>query len=226
MVEPFYTMCRVLHVGGGWLAFAAGPLTLGAVKGSRRHILAGRCFVLSMGTGVTAGVLLSVFRPQPQVTLLLLGLLALFFIATGYLAPGIGRGSRGGYRWDRALTVVGLLASLGLVYRGLLNVTLLAPVHIGVVMGGFGLWVAAGHARWRGPAEPARWRVEHLTSLLAAYTVTWSFIFGLYIEVLPMEARVLIPAVGGITGIWWARRRFGERTSRRDPAPGALTGAA
>lgn len=226
MPEPFYTMCRVLHVGGGWLAFAAAPLALLAVKGGRLHILAGRCFVLSMAAGVTAGILLATIRPDFVRDLFLLGLLALFFIGTGYLAPRIGGGSRRVYRWDRALTVVGFLTSLVLMGYGLHGTTLATPIQEGVALGGLGLWVAVAHARWRGPADPSRWRVEHLTSLLAAYTVNWSFIFSLYIQALPMSVRVLIPAAGGIAGIWWARRRFGEFGLRRGPASRALTGAA
>ncbi len=225
MVEPFYTVCRVLHVGGGWLAFASGAVALGAAKGSRAHILAGRCFALSMAIGVTAGILLSIFRTDPQSTLLFQGIVALVFLATGYLAPRIGRQSRGSYRWDRALTAVGFLASLSLLRQGLLHATLQAPVQFGVVMGGFGLWVTGRHAWWRGPAQPSRWRVEHLTSFLAAYTVSWSFIIGLYVEALPAAARVLIPAAGGVAGIWWARRRFGEPALGPDPAAGALTAA-
>ncbi len=226
MVEPLYTVFRVLHVGGSFLAFAAAPLALLAIKGSRRHILAGRFFTLGMGTGATAGVLLAGIRPDPVVGLFLLGLVALFFTATGYLAPRIGRGSRSSYRWDRALTAAGGLASLALIYDGLLEFTRAAPVQEGLVLGGLGLGVAAAHARWRGPADPSRWRVEHLTSLLAAYTVVWSFIFGLYIRMLPSAARVLIPAVVGIAIIWWARRRFAEPGAGRGPAAGAVTQAA
>jgi hypothetical protein len=199
---------------------------LGAVKGTRRHVLAGRCFVLGLGTGATAGILLASIRPDFVLDLFLLGFLTLFFIGTGYLAPRIGRGGRRSYRWDRALTVVGLLASLGLIGYGLLHTTLAAPIQEGVVLGGFGLWVAAVHARWRGLADPSRWRIEHLTSLLAAYTISWAFIFSLYIQVLPMLARLLIPAVGGSVGIWWARRQFREPTVRHDPATEVLTGAA
>jgi len=149
----------------------------------------------------------------------LLGLVTVFFIATGYLAPRIGRGSRGAYRWDRGLTAVGVLASVGLVYTGLLHTTVTAPVQEGVVLGGLGLWVATAHARWRGPADSARWRMEHLTSLLAAYTVVWAFIFGLYIRVLPEAARVLIPAVLGTVAILWARRRFGGPSMVQGPPP-------
>lgn len=226
MVEPFYRVCRVLHVGGGWLAFAAGSLAVAAVKGGRRHILAGRCYAVSMTIGVTAGILLSVFRTDLQITLLFQGIVTLAFLGTGYLAPRIGRQSRGSYRWDRVLTTVGLLASLGLLRQGLLHLTPREPVQFGVVMGAFGLWVTGSHAWWRVPAQLSRWRVEHLTSFLAAYTVSWSFIIGLYIEVLPRPARVLIPAAGGVLGIWWARRRFRAPPLTRDPAAAALAGAA
>ena len=226
MEEPFYTVLRVLHVGGGWLAFGAAPFALRAVKGGQHHKLAGRCFVACMGTGVIAGILLATVGPDFVRDLFLLGLMTLFFLGTGYLAPRIGRGSRPLYQWDRALTGVGFLASVASMGYGVQQTTLDVPIQEGVVLGGLGLWVAVAHARWRGPADPSRWRVEHLTSLLAAYTISWSFIFGLYIRVLPMAPRVLIPAAGGIVGIWWARRRFGAPTLRRDPAPGRVTGAA
>ncbi len=213
MDERFHTVLRVLHVSGNWLAFAAVPFTLLAVKGSLRHQLAGRCFVVGMGTGVTAGILLATVGPDFVRDLFLLGVIALFFLGSGYLAPRIARGSRPVYGWDRTLTVGGLLASLALIAYGVQQTTGDAPIQEGTVLGGFGLWVAAAHLRWRGPADPARWRVEHLTSLLAAYTLTWAFIFALYIPRLPAATRVLIPASCGIGGIWWARQRFAEHTA-------------
>ena len=70
-----------------------------------------------MGMAAASAILLSVMRPQ--LFLFLLGLLSVSFIGTGYLAPRIGRGSQSGYRWDRVLTVLGGMASLGLVGDGL-----------------------------------------------------------------------------------------------------------
>ncbi|MGH7498229.1 MAG: hypothetical protein ACREL3_05190, partial [Gemmatimonadales bacterium] len=95
-----------------------------------------------------------------------------------------------------------------LVYNGLPLTTLRAPVQENVVLGVLGLWVAAAHARWQGPADPSRWRVEHLTSLLGAYTVVWLFVFGLYIRVLPLAVQYLVPVGLGVAAIRWARRRF------------------
>jgi hypothetical protein len=198
MAEPFYTMLRVLHVGGGWLAFGIAPIALLALKGSRRHVLAGRGFVLSMATGITAGLILAAI--DQAVGLLLFGIVTLFFLATGYLAPRIGRGSRASYRWDRALTAVGALGSLGMIGDGLRESTQ------SVVFGGLGLAIAVAHARWRGPRDRTRWPVEHLTSLLAAYTVSWSFILGQYVQVLPERGRLVVPVLGGLA-ILWARRR-------------------
>ncbi len=226
MLEPFYTVFRVLHVGGGWLAFAAAPLALLAIKGSRQHILAGRCFALGLGVGATAGVLLSAIRPDPVFGLLFLGLATLYATGTGYLAPQIGRGSRPHYRWDRVLTAVGALACIGLIVNGLRHAPFGVTFQEGVVYGSLGLWLAGAHARWRGPDDPARWRVEHLTSLLAAYTVVWLFVLSLYITVLPETARVLIPAALGTAAIFWARRRFAERRAPQGPTARALPGAA
>jgi hypothetical protein len=70
-----------------------------AIKGGRWHILAGWIFTLGMVVGTAAGLLLAAIRPEPEVTLFLLGLLALFFRAglAGRLSLGPGAdGGRGG----------------------------------------------------------------------------------------------------------------------------------
>jgi len=220
MAEPFYsTILQGLHVGGGWLAFGAAPVALLALKGSRRHVLAGRCFVLGLTTGITAGLALAMI--DRAVGLFFFGLLALFLLGTGYLAPHIGRGSRSSYRWDRALTVVGTIGSLGLIGTGLTGETSLWE---GLSFGGLGLAVAVAHARWRGPRDPSRWQVEHLTSLLAAYTIGWSFILALYAGL--QKATGLVVPVLGLASILWARRRFGSPATRRNRAAEAPTGAA
>lgn len=209
MTEPYYTVFRFLHPAGAFLAFAVAPVVLLTAKGGRRHIIAGRVFVVGMLVGMTAGVLLAGIRsPDPPAwSLFYLGLLGFFFTLTGYLAPRIARGSRGAYRWDRVLTIVGILASLALIARDLPHLTLRSPVRESLTFGLFGLWVVLGHARWKGAREPSRWRLEHLTSLLGAYTVIWWFIFGLYIHSLPEASRILIPTISGVVAILWARRR-------------------
>lgn len=205
MAESVYTsILQSLHVGGGWLAFGAAPLALLAVKGSRRHVLAGRCFLLAGTTGITAGLVLAAI--DGAVGLFFFGLLALFLFGTGYLAPAIGRGSRSSYRWDRALTAVGIIGSLGLIGDGLVG--MLSPWE-GLSFGGLGLAIAVTHARWRGPLDPSRWQVEHLTSLLAAYIVGWSFILGLYAG-LQNRPGVVVPVLG-LAAILWARRHFGPQ---------------
>ncbi len=209
MPEWLYLTLRFLHRGGWLVAFLAVPVALLSRKGERRHILAGRISALGMATGAAAGILLALIRTDgPVVELALMGFLAACFITTGYLSPRIIRGSRTDYRWDRALTVVGLLASLGLIGYDLPRMTLQAPLQDGVVVGAFGLWIAGAHWRWRGAADPARWRVEHLTSFLGAYLILWWFVFWLYLRTLPRLAQTMIPAILGIAGLVWARRRF------------------
>ena len=224
MPEPFYTILRFLHPAGAFLAFAVAPIVLVTAKGGRRHMLAGRIFVVGLLIGAPAGILLAWIRfPDPPVWgLLFLGLLALFFIIAGYLAPRIARGSRVAYRWDRALTIVGVLASLSLIAQDLPRTTLESPVREGLASGIFGLWVAVAHARWKGPADPSRWRVEHFTTLLGAYTVIWWFIFGLYIRALPEAPRVLIPTLMSVVAILWARHRFTEPMPSGDPVSALL----
>ena len=206
----YYHTLRFLHPLGAFTAFVAASVALLSVKGGRRHVVAGRWFLGGMTLGATAGILMSLRHSPPPYGLLFIGLVTLSFIATGYLAPGIGRGSVRDYRWDRAATMLGLLASVALIWNGLLDFTPRALIEDGVIYGGIGLAVSAAHARWRGPAHRSRWQVEHLTSMLAAYMVVWSFIFELYIRVvLPRAAQVLIPSIVGSAAILWARRRFG-----------------
>ena len=150
MSEPFYTsMLQALHVGGGWLAFGAAPIALLALKGSRRHVWAGRCFLLALTIGITAGLVLATI--DGAIGLFFFGLLTLFLLGTGYLAPRIGRGSRSCYRWDRALTAVGAIGTLGLIRDGLIGNT--SPWE-GLSFGGLGLAIVVAHGRWRGPPRP------------------------------------------------------------------------
>lgn len=212
MPEWLYLTLRFLHPGGWLVAFLAAPVALLSTKGGRRHIGAGRVSALGMATGVTAGILLALIRTDgPVVDLALMGFLAACFITTGYLSPRIAKGSLKAYRWDRALTVVGIFASLGLIGYDLPHVALNAPLQDGLVVGAIGLWIAGAHWRWRGAADPARWRVQHLTGFLGAYLILWWFVFWLYIGTLPRVAQTLIPATVGIAGLVWARRRFAAR---------------
>jgi hypothetical protein len=220
MAEPVaITTLQVLHVGGGWLAFGSAPIALLAHKGSRRHVVAGRCFVLGLAVGVTDGLLLATI--DHAASLFCFGVLTLFLVGTGYLAPRIGRGSQSAYRWDRALTAVGAIGSLGLIGAGLTGETSLWE---GLSFGGLGLAIAGAHARWRGPRDPSRWQVEHLTSLLAAYTIGWSFILALYAG-LQSAVGLVVPALG-LAAIGWARRRFASPAMGRNRPGAAPTGAA
>lgn len=220
MAEPVYTtILQALHVGGGWVAFGSAPIALLVRKGSRRHIVAGRCFVLGLTVGITAGLLLATI--DGAVGLFCFGLLTLFLLGSGFLAPRIGRGSRSCYRWDRALTAVGAIGSLGLIRSGLTGDTALWE---GLSFGGLGLAIAVAHARWRGPRDPSRWQLEHLTSLLAAYTVGWSFILALYAGL--QKATGLVVPVLGLAAILWARRRFASPALDRNRVAETLTGAA
>jgi hypothetical protein len=221
MAQPlFTTVLRLLHVGSGWVAFGAGPIALLALKGSPRHLLAGRCFLLALLTGITAGLGLAVI--DRAIGLFCFGLLMLFLLSSGYLAPRIARGSRRCYRWDRVLTAVGVLGSLGLIGDALIEGVLSWSDG---AFGGLGLGIALAHLRWRGPLDPARWQTEHLTSLLPAYAVVWSFLLALYIPALPQAAILVVPVLG-LGGILWARRRFGPRALDRDAATSTLTDAA
>lgn len=116
--------------------------------------------------------------------------------------------------------MVGTIGSLGLVRDAWVGDT---AWWEGFSFGGLGLAIAVAHAWWRGPGDPSRWRVEHLTSLIGAYTIGWSFILALYAGL--QTATGLVVPVLGLSGILWARRHSGSGYPA--PHPGeSLTGAA
>lgn len=224
MTEPYYTILRGLHMWGDWLAFAVAPVVLVARKGGRRHILYGRCFLVAFTVGITAGLLLAAIRSEPIMVLFIFGLMTLFFLGSGYLAPRIGRGSHPSYRWDRALTAIGALASGWMVAEGIKYATRQAPLPSELTFGVFGLGIAAAHARWKGVADPTRWRVEHLTGLLAAYTVSWHFVLLQYQAAVPQAARGMVPLVG-LPLMLWVRKRVAQAAGVNEPHQAISTGA-
>jgi hypothetical protein len=220
MSDSLHAILRSLHMTGALLAFAGAPLALLAVKGSRRHVVAGRAFVGGMALLVPMGLTVD----PPDLGAILTGIQLLFFVGTGFLAPRVARGSRSGRRWDRGLTAVGMLASVGQLVVLAARFEPRARMLEYLVDGTLGLAVAGLHWRWRGASEPARWRTEHLTSLLAAYTIAWLFICVLYGEPVHLGIRLLAPGLLGGAGIAWARRRFSPQplgtTAGAWPSPG------
>jgi hypothetical protein len=94
-----------------------------------------------------------------------------------------------------------------LAVDGLHNSSPAAPVTADAMFGVLGTWVAIRHSLWRGPADAFRWRVEHFTALLAAYSVAWVFVMAQFVQVLPQAAHVIVPILG-FAGILWAQWRF------------------
>jgi hypothetical protein len=206
--DTLHALLTFTHIAGGLLAFIVAPLALFAIKGSSRHIVTGRCFALGMGTAAVAGIAVT---PWDNLGLLLLGFLLFYFTGSGYLAPRIGRGSRTSYRWDRLLTAMGLLASLGLIVDGLRHATLDAPITADALFGGLGAWIAVHHVRWRGPADQARWRVEHVSALIAAYSVAWVFVLAQFARSVPTSVHVVVPVIA-FASIVYVRRQLGGHT--------------
>src|SRR5262249_1218224 len=149
-VDP---LLRMLHIAGGVIGFAVAPLALIAVKGSRKHVVAGRVFALGMAIAAIAGIALTLSVNRHAVGLLLQGFLLLFLTGVGYLAPRIGHGSRASYRWDRVLTALGGFSSAALMIEGLRSSTLGVTISADAIFGALGVWLAVRHLRWRGPID-------------------------------------------------------------------------
>ena len=104
-----------LHVGGGTVGVASGFTALFAPKGGRIHRLAGRVFLVSMLTmgGVAAGV--APFMATQQWSNTIGGVVACYFVLTGWLAV---RRPAGRLGWPERAAVVVPLGVLALIVLG------------------------------------------------------------------------------------------------------------
>lgn len=199
-----------LHVAAGTVALLAGTAALLTSKGGRRHRLAGKLFLASMGVTVaTVFVLLAV---APTSFRAVLGLVAVF---SGYLAFSgyrslAGRrpaGTAGAVDWVAAAGVV--VACLGLGAWGL--GWLLDGRSFGVVMAvfggvgvGFGL-LDARQFHGDGAGNPT---VSHLQRMVSAYIATVSAVSAVNLTPVLGVAAWLWPTVLGVPLVFHLSNRY------------------
>src|SRR5437867_11894883 len=85
-----YSPILLVHICGGTLGLLSGTAAMSFRKGSLRHVLAGKVFVVSMLTLAAAAVYLAILKHQTQNVVG--GLLTFYLITTAWLT---GRGRDG-----------------------------------------------------------------------------------------------------------------------------------
>lgn len=116
----------VLHICGGLVGLLSGAAAMAFRKGSRRHGIAGRVFVVSMLTMAAAGVTLAVMKSQPGN--ILGGTLTFYLVATAWMTARRATPGTSFFDWGALLIVwavaiangtLGIVAALsptGMVY--------------------------------------------------------------------------------------------------------------
>ena len=170
-----YSPILVVHICGGTLGLLSGTAAMSFRKGSLRHVLAGKVFVVSMLTLAAAAVYLAILKHQtPNVVG---GLLTFYLITTAWLTTRRRDGETSRFDWV-ALLIPLAIGIFNWVYglkvlRGGANSVDGVPVGMMLFMGSICLLAAAGDVRMLvgGGVLGAKRIARHL----------WRMCFGLFI---------------------------------------------
>ncbi|MGC1450089.1 MAG: hypothetical protein WA830_08645 [Candidatus Sulfotelmatobacter sp.] len=164
-----------VHISAGITGILSGAAALSFRKGSPRHVLAGKVFVIAMLTLGASAVYLALMKNQ--MGNVLGGTFAFYLVATAWATARRGDGETGIFDW--AAMLIPLLVGIALLILGLELVYGHAkspkgvPIGMYFVMGSVMLLAAAGDIRMlvRGGVLGAKRIVRHL----------WRMCFGLFI---------------------------------------------
>jgi hypothetical protein len=165
----------VVHIYAGTLGLFSGAAALSFRKGSRRHVLAGKIFVLSMLTMAVGAVYLAIVKHQPGN--IGGGVITFYLVGTAWLTARRREGETSRMDWVALLIplVLGILGWMGgiKVLRSGATSQDGVPVGMTFFMGSVCLLAAAGDVRMllRGGVLGATRIARHL----------WRMCFGMFI---------------------------------------------
>lgn len=170
-----YSPILIVHICAGTSGLLSGTAAMIFRKGSRRHVLAGRVFVISMLIMAVGAVYLAITRHQPNN--IGGGILTFYLIGTAWLTARRRDGETSRYDWivlliPLALGILTWMNGLKVVHRGASSQDGV-PVGMIFFMGSVMLLAAAGDVRMlvRGGVSGAKRITRHL----------WRMCFGLFI---------------------------------------------
>jgi hypothetical protein len=170
-----YSPILLVHIFGGTLGLLSGTAAMCFRKGSPRHVLAGRIFVVSMLTMGAVATYLAVVRHQPNN--IGGGILTFYLIGTAWLTARRRDGKPSRFDWVVMLIplALGVLTWMGGIntLRSGANSQDGVPVGMTFFMGSVMLLAAGGDVRMlvRGGVSGAKRVARHL----------WRMCFGLFI---------------------------------------------
>jgi hypothetical protein len=217
----------VLHIAGGTLGILSGFVAVFLLKGSRRHGLAGKIFVIAMLCLSASGVFLAIMKSEPGN--ILGGTLTFYLVATAWLTARRREAAPGIFDWG-ALLVVLAVAAVELTYgvEAALSPTRLKyeyPPGPYFFIGSVALLATVGDVRMlvRGGISGAQRIARHLWRMCFALFVAAASIFLARQQLFPALLRrtgvLLLPSfLPLILMIFWlVRVRFASAYKRRVP---------
>ena len=215
-----------VHISAGVVGILSGSAAMSFRKGSPRHALAGKVFVIAMMTLSSSAVYLALTKHQ--MGNVLGGTFAFYLVTTAWLTARRGDGETSLFDWDALL--IPLLVGIGLWISGLQVVygharsTDGIPVGMHFFMGSVMLLAAAGDIRMlvRGGVFGAKRIVRHLWRMcFGLFVATGSFFLGQQ-QVFPAWLRktnvLFVPALLPLVLlIFWLFRVWFTSTYRKKP---------
>jgi hypothetical protein len=215
-----------VHVSAGVVGILSGTAAMSFRKGSPRHALAGKVFVIAMMTMSSSAVYLALTKHQ--MGNVLGGTFAFYLVTTAWLTARRGDGETSLFDWGALL--IPLLVGIGLWISGLQVVygharsTDGIPVGMHFFMGSVMLLAAAGDIRMlvRGGVFGAKRIVRHLWRMcFGLFVATGSFFLGQQ-QVFPAWLRktnvLFVPALLPLVLlIFWLFRVWFTSTYRKKP---------
>jgi hypothetical protein len=215
-----------VHISAGVVGILSGTAAMSFRKGSPRHALAGKVFVIAMMTMSSSAVYLALTKHQ--MGNVLGGTFALYLVTTAWLTARRGDGETSLFDWGALL--IPLLVGIGLWISGLQVVygharsTNGIPVGMHFFMGSVMLLAAAGDIRMlvRGGVFGAKRIVRHLWRMcFGLFVATGSFFLGQQ-QVFPAWLRktnvLFVPALLPLVLlIFWLFRVWFTSTYRKKP---------
>jgi len=215
-----------VHISAGVVGILSGTAAMSFRKGSPRHALAGKIFVIAMMTMSSSAVYLAFMKHQ--MGNVLGGTFAFYLVTTAWLTAKRGDGETSLVDWGTLL--IPLLVGIGLWISGLKVVyghvksTDGVPVGMHFFMGSVMLLAAAGDIRMlvRGGVFGAKRIVRHLWRMcFGLFVATGSFFLGQQ-QVFPTWLRgspaLFVPALLPLALlIFWLFRVWFTSTYRKKP---------
>ena len=215
-----------VHISAGVVGILSGTAAMSFRKGSPRHALAGKIFVIAMMTMSSSAVYLAFMKHQ--MGNVLGGTFAFYLVTTAWLTAKRGDGETSLFDWGTLLipSLVGIglwISGLRMVY-GHVKSTDGVPVRMHFFMGSVMLLAAAGDIRMlvRGGVFGAKRIVRHLWRMcFGLFVATGSFFLGQQ-QVFPAWLRgspaLFVPALLPLALlIFWLFRVWFTSTYQKKP---------